>query len=326
MPVPTTMTSITELLTLRLFGGNHAQLAAWMHQASTRAALANQSVPIAPLQLPSYPDPIKDGTTLTQLCETVQQSGFALYEWNDVSDDVSKSIARLLLLLSLHGGDEGVMREVGELSLLQDLSGTPKGRFPPYQPKAMNWHTDGYYNDAAETIRCFTLHCVAPAAEGGALLLMDDAYLIFALWQENPELVVLLSHPEAMTLPGNKDKEGHDRPDRSVPVISRNADESLSMRFTTRTQHIQWRCEATQAAAQRASELITANPQWHTRIMLQENQGVITRNVLHAREQFTDAPEQPKRQMLRGRFTSLPKLATTIEPTHSFAEHNHVAP
>lgn len=288
--------------------------------------LGDRLTPVAPLQLPSHPNMSNDGATLAQLCKNVEHVGFSVYEWKDKPIDVPKSTAQLLQLLSLHAGDKGVMREVGELSLLQDLSGTPKGRFPPYQPKAMNWHTDGYYNDAAETIRCFTLHCVAPAAEGGALILMDDAYLIFALWQENSELVALLSHPEAMTLPGNKDKEGHNRPDRSAPVISRNNDESLSMRFTTRTQHIQWRCNDTHAAALRASELITANSQWHTRIMLQENQGVITRNVLHAREQFTDAPEQPKRQMLRGRFTSLPKLATPIEPTPSFAEHKHVAP
>ena len=189
----------------------------------------------------------------------------------------------------------------------------------------MNWHTDGYYNDERETIRSFSLHCIAPAAVGGAMLLMDDVSLVYALFNEDPELVLLLSDPNAMTLPHNKDNDGHDRPDRCVPVISQNADESITMRFTTRTQNIQWRCSATQAAAQRASELINTHPQWHTRITLQQGQGIITRNVLHAREAFEDAPNKPKRQMLRGRFTTLPTPAMQTEPTHAATKYNHVA-
>ena len=198
----------------------------------------------------------------------------------------------------------------------------------------MNWHTDGYYNAAADTIRCFTLHCVEPAAEGGALLLLDDAYLVLALLHDDPELVALLSHPEAMTLPQNTDTDGHDRPARTTPLIQRHSDGSLSMRFTTRSQNISWRCAATQAAALRATELIDAHREWQTRFSLKKGQGIITRNILHAREQFVDAPgvdapgvdtpKQSKRQMLRGRFTSLPTPAAPINTAHTSAEHTHV--
>jgi len=307
----------------RLFDGNQASFAAWLDQSQTRAEANVGSTVPTPLQLPSTQPKNHDNATETfnasmmQLCTSVAHAGFAFYEWTNKPADANQSVFQLLQALSLHDSDQGVMREVGGLSLLQDLTGTPKGRFPPYQPKAMNWHTDGYYNDVASQVRSFSLHCIAPAAEGGALLLMDDALLVFALLQEDPELGQLLSHPEAMTLPRNKDNQGHDRPDRCVPVILRNSDESIAMRFTTRTQNIQWRCNATQAAAIRACELIRENQQWHTRITLQKGQGIITRNVLHTREKFVDAAGKPKRQMLRGRFTSLPTPAKSNASTHN---------
>lgn len=318
MSQPTIKISTSELVAARLFSNEQSKLNAWIERTRTRTEQSLDTGLPNPLNLPSKLSPNIDKTILMELCKRVEQTGFAVYQWTDQPIDVANSASALLYALSLRDSDQGVMREAGELSLLQDFSGTPKGRFPPYQSKAMNWHTDGYYNDPADAIRCFTLHCVAPATDGGALLLMDDAYLVYALWQENPELVLLLSHPEAMTLPHNKDNEGHDRPDRCVPVILQNADETLSMRFTTRTQHIKWRCNATQAAALRASELINSHSQWHTRITLQQSQGVVTRNVLHAREQFVDAPGKPKRQMLRGRFTQLPKPA---EPSQTCAEN-----
>jgi len=324
MPVTTTATS--ELLSARLFGSEQSNLHAWMENTQARIDARLESMLCKPLPLSSQLNLSHDHEIMQQLCAQVERAGFACYEFVDEPSDITNSVSRLLNALSLFNSDQGVMREIGDFALLQDLSGTPKGRFPPYQPNAMNWHTDGYYNDANESIRSFTLHCMSPAADGGALLLMDDAYLVFALWQADPELLLLLSHPEAMTLPGNKDMQGHDRPDRSVPVILRNADQSISMRFTTRTKNIRWRCLATKAAAERANELINAHPHWQTRIKLQKDQGIITRNVLHAREAFVDAPGKPNRQMLRGRFASLPRFTSPTESVIYPAEQNHVAP
>jgi len=188
----------------------------------------------------------------------------------------------------------------------------------------MNWHTDGYYNERANSVRCFSLHCLEPASEGGALHLMDDTLLMFALLNEDPQAVALLSHPNAMTLPKIQDELGHNRPDRCVPAILRNEDGTLSMRFTTRTQHIQWRTDETEQAARRALELIHQNSQWHTRLCLQKGEGVITRNVLHTREAFVDAPGEPKRQMLRGRFSDLPHAGVkALVNDHPMADETH---
>ncbi len=310
----------------RLFGDERTRFDAWLAQTQDRLAANSPTLAPSFIPLPSAVNTSGDSASLTQLCTRVAQSGFAFYEWQDQATDVAGALNQLLQSLHLRGGDTGVIRDSHGLSLLQDLSGTAKGRFPPYQSKHMNWHTDGYYNDESETVRCFTLHCVEPAAKGGAIVLMDDAFLIYALIQEDPELVALLSHPQAMTLPHNTDKEGHDRPDRTLPMIMANADNTISMRFTTRSQNISWRNNETYAAAQRAAQLILEHPDRHTRVRLEKGQGVITRNILHAREQFLDTPENPKRQMLRGRFNNLPRITAHKKLTHSPADDTHATP
>lgn len=258
--------------------------------------------------------------TLDRICNEVKRHGFACYEWSSTTASeprsVSLAVGRLLQSMGLSDSDKGVIRDAAELSLLQDLAGTPQGRFPAYKSSAMNWHTDGYYNDHDDTIRSFTLHCIHPAANGGELILMDHNLLILALINEAPETIRLLSHPAAMTLPENRDDHGHDRPDRTVPVVFSHPDQSLGMRFTTRSQNIQWRCTDTRLAAEKAQTLIIQHQQWHTMVKLGAGQGIITRNVLHARNAFSDPADQPKRQMLRGRFKQIPIYNNpTIDPT-----------
>jgi len=41
--------------------------------------------------------------------------------------------------MRLSKADDGIIRDRGELSLLQDLTGTARGRFPAYRATAMNW-------------------------------------------------------------------------------------------------------------------------------------------------------------------------------------------
>ena len=297
------MTATIDNVVAQLFDERSSSLDAWVKQTQLRADAFDNTRAISPLKY-SPDHPTNKNQVLETLCTTVKHHGFALYSW--IEENTEITVSNLLHQLSLGDGDSGVIREAGALSLLQDLSGTPKGRFPPYQSKTMNWHTDGYYNGLDESVRCFTLHCVEPATTGGDLLIMDDNFLVLALLQDDPAQVALLSHPEAMTLPANKDAVGHDRPDRKVPMIQQHPDGAISMRFTTRARNIHWRCKDTQAAAEKAVELINQNSQWQVRVKLHRGEGIVTRNILHAREAFHDMPGQPKRQILRGRFHNLP--------------------
>lgn len=307
----TSNSATIDTVLARLFAGERNRLDTWVEQTQLLSEAQLAGIERATLRFSPTASQFDNQAVLQTLCEQVKLNGFVHYAWTECPENTEHAVSAMLHQLSLGNGDSGVIRDSGTLSLLQDMSGTPQGKFPPYQSKKMNWHTDGYYNALHDTVRCFTLHCVEPAKEGGELVLLDDNLLILALLQDDPVLIEHLSHPESMTLPGNQDNVGHNRPDRAVPMIQRHADGALTLRFTTRTRNIQWRCNETQAAAQRASELIEANASLQVRVKLQKGEGIVTRNILHARETFHDTPGQTRRQMLRGRFHTLPHLATT---------------
>ena len=48
---------------------------------------------------------------------------------------------------------------------------TSKVSYIPYTDKALNWHTDGYYDE--KSIFSWLLHCISPASEGGENYLLD---------------------------------------------------------------------------------------------------------------------------------------------------------
>lgn len=324
MPLPYSTNPRLQLVVQRLFDNNPLRLNEWLSSAGnsvTQRPKPCDAEQLAPTPI-RFPGTVKtahqyiqdESEQLNAICHAVRLNGFAYYQWTDTPEDPASALTNLLEALSLSGGDSGVIRESAELSLLQDLSGTPKGRFPPYQSSAMGWHTDGYYNAQQDAIRSFSLHCIEAAASGGALRLMDDNLLILALFKEDIDLIALLSHPEAMTLPANKDDLGHNRPDRTVAMIQKQNDNSLTMRFTTRSKNIQWRCAATRAAAEHAANLIDQHPHWQTRLLLRCGEGVITRNVLHTREPFQDVANGASRKVLRGRFRTLPQIKAISHP------------
>lgn len=254
-------------------------------------------------------DSIDNSDTLQRICREVRDHGYSLYQWTEAPDNVDSAVEQLHRQLSLTEHDAGVLQNGAGLSLLQDLSGTASGRFVPYTARAMGWHTDGYYNDPAQALRCFTLHCIHPAASGGTLTVVDPELLLIALYDDDPGLVTHLCHPLCMTLPANKDDVGHNRPDRHVPVLFRHTDGSFGMRFTTRTQHINWYSADTRVAAERLAELIDHCAHWHHSVRLNSGEGIITRNILHRRDAFTDDSALPARQMLRGRYLQQPTVA-----------------
>ncbi len=256
---------------------------------------------------PSLNDPA-DRDAINSLCNAVAEHGFAVYQWSHESADPGRDSRQLHRQLSLQSFDSGVVHDDSGLSMLTDLSGTSQGRFIPYTSKAMGWHTDGYYNTADQSLGCFTLHCINPASSGGALTLLDHQLVLIALMDEQPELVALLTHPQAMMLPANRDDLGHDRPARYSPVFFIRADGSPGAHYTTRTTNIEWRTPETLQAAKEMKTQIENHTEWHHTIRLNTGQGVITRNVLHRRDAYSDDPNAP-RKMLRGRYLQSPQPA-----------------
>lgn len=176
-----------------------------------------------------------------------------------------------------------------------------RARYIPYTERPIAWHTDGYYNPSDRAVRAVLLHCVSPAAEGGANRLMDHETLYIQLRDENPEHIAALMRGDAMTIPGN-DEEGLHRPATVGPVFFVDARGNLCMRYTARTRTIEWSGdgEIRRAAAAIARLLEESGSHWFEH-RLAAGQGLICNNVLHTRQRFTDARGSP-RLLYRARY------------------------
>ncbi|MBZ0130407.1 MAG: TauD/TfdA family dioxygenase [Rhodobacteraceae bacterium] len=174
----------------------------------------------------------------------------------------------------------------------------------PYSRKAINWHTDGYYNAPDEQILAMVLHCVRPAADGGVSQLMDNEIAYIRLRDRDPALIEALMHPEAMSIPENAEPDGSLRPVSVGPVFSVGSDGKLTMRYTARTRSISWRDDATtRKAAAILQAILTGDDPLMLTAKLAAGQGVLCNNVLHNRTAFDPDTDQPSNRLFyRVRF------------------------
>ena len=170
----------------------------------------------------------------------------------------------------------------------------------PFTPRALNWHTDGYYNAPERSVRGVVMHCSAPAASGGENALLDPDLVFAAMHGQDPALVEALAHPGAMTIPAHEADGAVVRPARTGPVFRFLDDSpSLHMRYTMRTRSIRWRSTADTARAVAALEATFASlAAHHVHVRFEAGEGVICNNVLHRRSAFVDG-EDSRRTLLR---------------------------
>lgn len=177
----------------------------------------------------------------------------------------------------------------------------PAGAYIPYTDRAIQWHTDGYYHPAERRIRGMILHCVRPAAQGGANRLLDHELAYIALRDLDPAHVQVLSAADAMTIPARTDEDGVARPAQTGPVFSTDADGQLHMRYTARTRSIVWKADAATQAAVAALRGVLATSPFVLQGRLDAGMGLVCNNVLHDRAAFVDDPQKP-RLLYRARF------------------------
>ena len=178
----------------------------------------------------------------------------------------------------------------------------------PFTSRALNWHTDGYYNAPDRSVRAVVMHCAAPAASGGETTLLDPDLVYVTMHEQEPALVEALMHPGAMTIPQHEADGKLIRPARTGPVF-RFLDDlpRLHMRYTARTRSIRWRSDAATARAVSAVEAAIASLcDFHVDVRFEAGEGVICNNVLHRRTSFADG-EGSRRVVLRIRsFDPIP--------------------
>ncbi len=233
--------------------------------------------------------------------ERLRKTNMAIYTGPadpDSDRDMVRGLARRFGLEHLDnhmGADEDA---ISSLTVQEDA--LHKG-FIPYTTRPIAWHTDGYYNDSEHQILGMVLHCVRPAAEGGANQLLDHEILYMLLRDRNPAYIRSLMHPEAMTIPENVMNGKLVRPARTGPVFSILPGGQLHMRYTDRSRSIQWRDDPmTLEAVEVLKALLKTRSPYHFEGRLAPGQGLICNNVLHTRSGFEDAGEG--RLLFRARY------------------------
>lgn len=109
---------------------------------------------------------------------------------------VAAALGLTRLTTNLLADEDGV-------SSVQVMPAKAQRGYIPYTDKRLSWHTDGYYNPPAQTIRAFILHCVAPAASGGENALLDPELVYLHMRDASPDYIAALMAPDALTIPAN---------------------------------------------------------------------------------------------------------------------------
>lgn len=246
------------------------------------------------------------------------KTNIVIYSCNAAPTDSNETKKALKALSSRFGLNTGeAHRSAGEESIVA-LEVTDQGGkrgYIPYSDKPLNWHTDGYYNAKGSEIGAFLLHCARDAMTGGQNQLLDPEIAYIRLRDENPAYIAALSHPEAMTIPFNKEQDGSIRPDSVGPIFLVSDDgNALSMRYTARTKSILWRDDPmTKEAVAFLKHLLNDNESLIQSIKLRSGQGMINNNVLHNRTGFKNSDaENHGRLLYRIRFHERAKVAIEI--------------
>ena len=255
--------------------------------------------------------------------DRVRRAGMALYVGPALQGvEESKDLVRGL---GTHFGmtrlDQNPYADEDAITPLHVAAGTNRkeaGRklYIPYTNRAINWHTDGYYNTPERRIRGMILHCVRQAGGAGGENALFDPEMAYLLMRErDPDMVRAFAAMNAMTIPGNDMDADVTRGDVSGPVFSLNStDGSLYMRYSARKKNIVWAdTDATHRAVAFMEALLSGSGEgakYTFTHRMEPGQGLICNNVLHTRTAFEDVDQQ-ERMMLRARY--LDRVAGTTE-------------
>lgn len=277
----------------------------WREQKLTScpAGAAELTVEIASLEAVSGPE-------RRAILDRCRRANMAIYACRDGGAADPAAIRAFAARFGLRRFDRHLCADESGVSELAVAETGRRRSYAPYSDRGLSWHTDGYYNEASAPIRAVLLHCTEAAKTGGENDLLDHEIAYIRLRDENPDYVAALMHPEAMTIPANREGGMEIRPARSGPVFSVDpATGVLHMRYSARARNILWRDDpATRAAVACLNEFLADPDGPAIRCRLLPGQGIIANNVLHDRAEFRNGPGH-RRLVYRMRF--LDRIAET---------------
>jgi hypothetical protein len=205
--------------------------------------------------------------------------------------------------LGLVDFDQHLCVEDDGLVVIEDTNAPKKGGYVPYSNKALNWHTDGYYNPMDALVGAFSLYCIQPATKGGENRWIDPEMLYIHFRELNPDIVSALSQLTTLTIPTRREDNQIVREASIGPVFFIDkVSQKPKMRFTQRKRNISWlgSIEITDALCA-LNDFLTSDSEIHHQYKLAAGEGLVCNNVLHNRSSFIDSNQQ-RRKLLRGRY------------------------
>ncbi|RLA07487.1 MAG: taurine catabolism dioxygenase TauD [Gammaproteobacteria bacterium] len=238
-----------------------------------------------------------------QILTRVKKANMAIYV-SDIKDSDINIPLQTSAQFGLKNINSNWLAQNKGVSSLQVEKNRTNQHYIPYTNKAINWHTDGYYNALDKQIYALNLHCVSPAFKGGKNKLLDHEIAYILLRDENPDYIKALSDKNAMTIPAREKPNGKiARKTITGPVFSVNDDGFLHMRHTIRKKFIHYAddnltCEAVQFLNHILQD---ESNKYIFYGKLEAGMGLISHNILHTRDGFEDSENQ-KRLIYRTRF------------------------
>ena len=239
-------------------------------------------------------------------CRKTNMTLYASRTGTDPDPEIPLSLARHF---GLTGLDRNWLADDTGLTSLTVRQNGVRRNYIPYTNRAIQWHTDGYYNPANRQIQALLLHVVQRAAQGGENALLDHEIAYILLREQNPDYIRALMAPDVLTIPARIEAGHVARPEETGPVFRITPEGNLHIRYTIRVNNVIWTDDPLARQALDALQAILQNDSpWIFRGLLELGMGLVSNNVLHDRAAFTD-DAQHKRHYYRGRYTT--RLAGT---------------
>lgn len=233
-------------------------------------------------------------------CRKANMALYASKTGTDPDPEIPLSMGRRF---GLQGLNKNWLSDETGLTSLTVVNTGIRQQYIPYTNKAINWHTDGYYNVARKQIHALNLHVVQQAASGGENALMDHEIAYILLRDKNPDYIRALMSETAMTIPARIDEGGTiARKVEAGPVFSIMPDGDLHMRYTIRVNNVIWADDPlSQEALAYLEDILNSDSPYIFQGRLEAGMGLVSNNVLHDRAAFTD-DETHKRLYYRARY------------------------
>jgi len=244
--------------------------------------------------------------TLRELAIQLQTFNFAFFEIEATGNEFSTSdLLKFGQQLGLHRIDANLGADSDGVTLVSVVDSSDKrSGYIPYTSRALNWHTDGYYNQVSSRIDAFLLYCVNQARRGGDNYLLDPEMIYMQIRDTDPELTAALMDPGIMVVPANVSYKRVVRQAESGPVFIVDSETGrLNMRYSARPLNIGWKSHALSIRAVNLVRELLMDNQYIAKQKLKSGQGIVCNNVLHGRRAFTDGPAgEPSRLYYRARY------------------------